>query len=292
MKIWLVGADGMLGHAFSSLLRRHAKVTATDLEVDIADGPAVTRFATNLQPDWIFNAAAYTQVDRAETEEALALRVNGHGPGHLAAAARATGAGLVHVSTDYVFSGTATEPIPTDAPTAPQSAYGRTKLVGEERVLQAIEQGMPGYVVRTAWLFGEHGNNFVETMARHMREHAELRVVADQRGCPTYTADLARAAWQLVERGAPSGVYHFTNSCSTTWHDYAERILVALEELGFPVKTERVVPITTAQYPLPAPRPAYSVLSTKRYEAAVGESPRPWEAALLQYLNNLRKEVE
>ena len=291
MRVWLVGAEGMLGHALSSVLGDRAELRSTDVDVDITNYETVARFAAEVRPDWIFNAAAYTRVDQAEQEEALALRVNGDGPGNLAAAALAVGAGLVHVSTDYVFDGTATAPYEVDAPVAPRSAYGRSKLVGEQRVLEQIGQGLRGYVVRTAWLFGEHGHNFVRTMVRLMVERPELRVVADQRGCPTYAADLALATWQLVEHGAPPGIYHFSNSGPTTWHAFAERIREGMRELGLPTATERVLPITTAEYPLPAPRPAYSVLSTDRYQRVVGVQPRPWNDALMEYLKNLKSEL-
>ncbi len=287
MTIWLVGARGMLGTALRARLEaaRVAFIT-TDLELDIGEAEPVLAYARREKPTLILNAAAYTRVNDAETHEAEALRANGAGPEHLGRAATELGARVVHVSTDYVFDGRAQEPYREDAPTAPQGAYGRTKLAGEQRLFAACPRG--ALVVRTSWLFGENGPNFVRTMARLLAEKDELRVVADQRGRPTYTGDLAEVLLALggVTRPepCPPGLYHFANAGETTWHGFTLAIRNACLEAGLPVKAQRVTAVTTADFPRPAPRPAYSVLDTTKIERVLGMLPRPFEAPLVEYL--------
>lgn len=277
----------MLGRAASELLlQNQAEVIETDLEVDITREEEVSRFAAETRPDCVLNCAAYTRVDDAEKDEARARQVNALGPAHLAAAARAQGADLVHISTDYVFDGQGAHPYGEEEPPRPLGVYGRTKHEGEQRVLELAEppaSTRKTYILRTAWLFGEHGPNFVTTMLGLMRERETLRVVCDQHGCPTYTRDLAAAIWSLYSLRAPGGVYHFTNAEPTTWHGFATMILELARAHGLPVQTQTIEAIATREYPRPAPRPAYSVLSTARYTAATGEPPRPWQAALREY---------
>jgi dTDP-4-dehydrorhamnose reductase len=254
------------------------EVIGTDLELDIADATAVLEFVEQHHFTHIVNCAAYTRVDEAETELEAARAVNAIGPSNLAHAAARTGAHLVHISTDYVFDGRSSEPYAEDAPCAPRTAYGRTKREGEELVAVA---------------FGEGGHNFVTTMLALMAEREVLRVVGDQHGRPTYTRDLAEAALGLagiVPRGAPaeSGFYHFANAGATTWHAFAEQILRVGRALGFSLRTHTIEPVSTAAFPRPAPRPAYSVLSTRRFEHALGRAPRSWQDALAEYLDNLR----
>jgi dTDP-4-dehydrorhamnose reductase len=213
-------------------------------------------------------------VDAAETEEVAATGVNADGPRVLAEACRPRGILLCHLSTDYVFDGTATEPIDEMAAPNPQSAYGRSKLTGEEAVRAILPHHL---IVRTAWLYGQEGPNFVLTMLRLARERGALRVVADQWGSPTWTGHLAPALVRLVERGTP-GTYHLTNSGSTTWFGLAQAIV---EEAGLQVPVE---PLATSDYPTAAPRPAYSVLANHAW-AASGEAPLPaWRAGLHAYL--------
>jgi dTDP-4-dehydrorhamnose reductase len=299
--VWLVGGRGMLARAFRERFEREGVAfVATDLDLDITDGERVFEFARSKRPAVIVNAAAYTRVDDAETNEEAATRVNAVGPEHLARAALELGAKILHFSTDYVFDGAAGVPYREDAPTGPKSAYGRSKLQGEER-MQRVLAARPEllYIVRTSWLFGEGGPNFVKTMVGLMREKEELRVVEDQRGRPTYTVDLAAASAALLGLGrareaiapdhahtapAPPGVYHFANAGALSWHGFAEGILAACRELGLPTRTARVVPVTTAEFPRPAPRPAYSVLDTARLEGALGVAPRGWQPALSEYL--------
>jgi dTDP-4-dehydrorhamnose reductase len=295
-KVWLTGARGMLGSALAArLARRNVTCVATDMELDIAEAGAVREFAARERPTHIVNAAAYTRVDDAETEESAAYRVNASGPDELGRAAASVNATLVHFSTDYVFDGLSEHPYAEDAPCAPATAYGRGKRAGEELALAHRGKDCRVYVLRTSWLFGENGNNFVRTIAKLLAERDELRVVADQQGRPTYTADLADAALDLVglndRPSAPyDGVYHFANAGATSWYHFATVIRERCLAFGLPVKAARVVPVTTREFPRPAPRPANSVLDTGRLEAALGHAPRPWQEALDAYLEWLKHE--
>jgi dTDP-4-dehydrorhamnose reductase len=285
MKIWLVGARGMLGTALLSRLSRLGVATVTsDLEVDIADRARVLDFSERERPTLIVNAAAYTRVDDAETHETEAFRANADGPGNLGAAAAALGARVLHFSTDYVFDGQGSAPYREDAPTAPRGVYARSKLEGEQRLLASRPEGAT--IVRTSWLFGANGPSFVRTMTALLAQKEELRVVDDQRGRPTYTEDLAEAALAvsgLGHAGGPPGVYHFANAGAVTWHAFTLAIRDTCVRRGLPVKTERILPVTTAEFPRPAPRPAYSVLDTTRIEQVLGRAPRPFQATLDDY---------
>jgi dTDP-4-dehydrorhamnose reductase len=260
----------------------------SDLELDIADSARVREFATSVRPRLIVNAAAYTRVDDAETHEADAFRVNAEGVRCLAQAARSLGVRLLHYSTDYVFDGKASSPYLEDQATAPAGAYGKSKLRGEELARETLPEGAT--VVRTSWLFGENGANFVKTMLGLMRSRPELRVVSDQHGRPTYTRDLAHASLSLCglagKPAAPAGIYHFANTGPTTWHGLTVGIRELCVELGVPLAVERILPVSTAEFPRPAPRPAYSVLATQKIEAALGGPARPWRDALRAYLEN------
>jgi dTDP-4-dehydrorhamnose reductase len=293
MKVWLTGAEGLLGSVLRARLEsRGVPFVGTDRELDIADLGLVTAFAEREQPTLIVNAAAYTRVDDAETHEQEAFRANALGPENLGTAGKRTGASVLHISTDYVFDGRGSEPYREDAPCAPVSAYGRTKHEGERRLLE-VTGGRALWMLRTSWLFGDVGPSFVRRMLELFAERDELRVVADQRGRLTYAPDLADAALRLAgvvepERhpaaARPHGIYHFANAGETTWHAVAEGVLERARRLGLPVRTARILPITTAEYPLPAPRPAYSVLDTRKLETALGLSPRHWHQALDEYL--------
>jgi dTDP-4-dehydrorhamnose reductase len=279
----------MLASAIKPLLEaRGLPFVGTDAELDIADRDAVFEFARRERPELVINAAAYTRVDDAEKELEAARRGNADGPAHLGAAARELGARVIHFSTDYVFDGKGTSPYREDAEVAPLGAYGKTKLEGEERLLEETG-GNNVAVIRTSWLFGGLGNNFVRTMLKLLAEREELRVVADQRGRPTYTRDLAEAALALAALREQNGIFHFANQGEVTWHGFTVAIREVALARGFPVKATRVTPVTTAEFPRPAPRPAYSVLHTGRIEAALGVSPRPWRAALEDYLEELAR---
>lgn len=271
MTRWLVvGAGGQLGTDLMRALAGRDAVGRTRAELDVTDPAAVTEAVAGY--DVVLNAAGYTDVDGAETAEAAAFAGNAVGPATLAAACSRLGARLVHVSTDYVFSGTATTPYAEDAPLAPRSAYGRTKAAGEWAVLANAPDA---YVVRTAWVYGEGGANFVKTMARLERERERLSVVADQHGSPTWSRQLAAGLVELAELRPAPGVYHCTSAGATTWWALARAVF---EELG--ADPDRVQPTTTAAFPRPAPRPAYGVLAAARWEATGLAPLPPWREAL------------
>ncbi|MEU9172821.1 dTDP-4-dehydrorhamnose reductase [Streptomyces sp. NPDC048420] len=279
---WLVtGAGGMLAQ---DVLARLAEagipaVAATRAELDITEPASVRAAFARHRPAVVVNCAAWTAVDDAESREDEALRINGDGPRHLAEACAETGAVLLQVSTDYVFTGDAEKPYPEDAPTGPRSAYGRTKLAGEQAVLAALPE--TGYVVRTAWLYGAGGGNFVRTMIKLESVKDTLDVVDDQRGQPTWTVDLAdrlvRLGQGALAGSAPAGVYHGTSGGETTWFGFTRAIF---EQLG--ADPERVRPTTSAAFVRPAPRPAYSVLGHDRWAAAGIEPIRDWREALTE----------
>ncbi len=245
--------------------------------VDIADEAAVRAAFEEHRPAVVVNCAAWTAVDDAETDEEAALRVNARGPAVLARACQEYGAVLLQVSTDYVFAGDAARPYPEDAPTGPRSAYGRTKLAGEQAVLDALPDS--GYIVRTAWLYGAAGGNFVRTMIKLERVKDTLDVVDDQRGQPTWTVDLADRLVRLGQGAlagtAPAGVYHGTSGGETTWFGLTREIFRLLD-----TDPERVRPTTSEAFVRPAPRPAYSVLGHDRWKEAGIEPLRDWRSAL------------
>jgi dTDP-4-dehydrorhamnose reductase len=279
----------MLATALAACLERcGVGFVATDSELDVSDAERVRAFVQREKPGLIVNAAAYTRVDDAEAQRADAFRVNATGAENLARAAGELGVRLLHYSTDYVFDGNASLPYREDHPTAPSSAYGESKARGEELVRALLPND--SVIVRTSWLFGENGNNFVKTMLGLMRSRAEVRVVADQRGRPTYTHDLAQVSLALCgvfgDPPADPGTYHFANSGPTTWHGFTLGIRDVCLELGLALQIEHIVPVTTAEFPRPAKRPLYSVLDTRKIEAFLGGQARSWRDALRAYLVN------
>jgi dTDP-4-dehydrorhamnose reductase len=268
---WLVtGAGGQLGADLLRVLAGEDVDGRTRAELDVTDPDAVATAVAGR--DVVLNAAGWTDVDGAESDEAGAYAANATGPAVLAGACARVGATLVHVSTDYVFAGDARTPYAEDAPVDPRSAYGRTKAAGERAVLAS---GGPAYVVRTAWVYGETGANFVKTMARLERERDTVDVVDDQRGSPTWSRDLATGLVALAGSGAPFGIYHATGAGETTWCGFARAVFA---ELG--ADPARVRPTTTTANPRPAPRPAYSVLAGRRWRAAGLAPLPPWREAL------------
>ena len=272
MRVLVTGGLGMLGHDLRDVFGGAGDdvtcASRADLDVTVLDD---CRAAVSGH-DVVVNAAAWTKVDDAEDQEAAAFAVNATGAANVARACSGAGARLVQVSTDYVFPGRATTPYAEDAPLAPQSAYGRTKAAGEWAVRAECPEA---WVVRTAWLYGAHGPNFVKTMARLAAERDTVGVVDDQRGQPTWTHDLATAISDLVHAGAPFGTYHGTSDGDTTWYGFAREIFDALG-----LDPDRVQPVTTDAFPRPAPRPAYSVLGHDAW-AASGLSGLPdWHSAL------------
>jgi dTDP-4-dehydrorhamnose reductase len=274
--IVVAGANGMLGRDLLALFGDSARGLGHDA-LDITNRDSVTAVLTALQPSIVINAAAYTDVDGCESDRQRAFAVNGDAVGNLAEVTAALGAPLVQVSTDYVFDGSKGLPWVEDDPVQPLSVYGSSKLLGEEQARCNADH----LIVRTQWLYGLHGKNFVETMLRLAGEREEVSVVHDQVGSPTWTADLARAIAALIHRKC-RGTYHVANSGSCSWCTFAQAIF---QETGFGTT---VKPITTAQLGRSAPRPGYSVLDCGKLTRDSGFQPRPWRAALQDYLQARR----
>ncbi len=281
----LFGSGGMLGtdlvsawqHARRAEPDRYGELVpvADPSVVEITDPAAVDAFVGRHRPGLVINCAAYTDVEGCTRDPALAMKVNATAAGSIAAAAQRVGAHVLYISTDFVYDGRLNRPYIENDPVGPLSAYAESKLAGEREVRAHVPQAC---IVRTAWLYGIAGKSFVGTMLRLGETKDELRVVADQRGCPTYTVDLAEAILQLVRVGA-TGLVHAVNSGETTWHG------LAATALRFAGRATRVVPITAAEYGSPTPRPAYSVLSTSRYTALTGRRLRPWDQALAEFVS-------
>jgi dTDP-4-dehydrorhamnose reductase len=289
-KMALVGSKGMLASAVRERAGGGWEVIDLDLpEFDMTDASQVEETLRLIEPTVIVNCAAYTNVDGAESDENSALRVNGEGPANLARAAKRFGATLVHISTDYVFDGQKRVPYLEEDSVAPKSAYGRTKLAGEQAIL---ESGLEKFfIIRTSWLYGPGGKNFVETVIRLATEREELRIVADQVGTPTYTVDLAEAIFRLLatvtgeaDAAAPYGIYHFSAEGACSWYEFAGEIVAQAQDLGEPIKAQRVLPIKTEDYPLPAQRPAYSVFSKEKYRRVTGAQVPGWLSSLTTYM--------
>jgi dTDP-4-dehydrorhamnose reductase len=254
-------------------------------DLDIGDARAVSRSIELHRPDLIVNAAAYTAVDKAESEPEAAERVNTTAPHNLAVAAAAVGARLLHISTDYVFDGTASRPYAPDAPTNPQTTYGRTKRGGEE----AVARVLPGksVILRTAWVYAAQGGNFVRTMLRILSTRGSVRVVADQIGSPTAASSLAEALWAIAAKPQVSGIYHWTDAGVASWYDFAVAIAEESTAIGLLPSGVRVDPIASEEYPTPAKRPAYSVLDKRSLLAAVPVPTHYWRSRLRSVLKEI-----
>ncbi|KPF61798.1 dTDP-4-dehydrorhamnose reductase [Porphyrobacter sp. AAP60] len=270
MKVLITGASGQLGGALQRLAPAWAELNAIDSnDCDFTDVSMLRARLTVEAPDVILNAAAYTAVDKAEGAEDLARAINADAIEAMVAAMAETGGKLVHVSTDFVFDGTATRPYRPDDTRNPLSAYGRTKAEGEDHLRPE------DLLVRTAWVYEAGGANFVRTMIRLMNEREELGVVADQVGAPTWATGLARTLWALVEKGA-TGTFHHCDDGAISWYEFAVAIAEEAHALGLVARIPAIRPITTAEYPTPATRPAYSLLDCSATRALLGESPVPW----------------
>ncbi|GAA3593673.1 dTDP-4-dehydrorhamnose reductase [Kineosporia mesophila] len=276
-RTWFVtGASGMLGRDVQTALEGRPFLPLDRDALDITDSHAVSAALSSLSAgDVVVNCAAYTAVDDAESDEATAFAVNAVGPQNLARACATSGAHLVHISTDYVFSGDSTEPYAADAPAAPRTAYGRSKAAGE----WAVRAELPyhHWILRTAWLYGEHGPSFVRTMAKLEATREFVDVVDDQHGQPTWTRDVAQRIVEIVEAGAPAGIYHACASNQTTWHGLASAVF---DLRG--ASSSRVRPTTSAAFKRPAPRPAFSVLALDSWEKTGLAPIRDWRESLTQ----------
>ena len=284
LNILITGANGQLGSSLRRLggVSPHNYLFTDVAELDITDAAAVLRTVEERRIDVIVNCAAYTDVERAEEDEPRADLLNHKAAGNLAAAAKATGATLFHVSTDYVFDGTAHRPYTEEAPTAPLGVYGRTKLAGERAV---AESGCKYLTFRTAWLYSEYGNNFLKTMLRLTAEKEHLNVVFDQAGTPTYAGDLAMTIFSIVEGryyAGNEGLYHFSNEGVASWYDFAAEIAAAAGH-----DKCRIRPCRTEEFPTKAPRPAYSVLDKRKIKETFGLEIPHWRESMLYCLKNM-----
>ena len=286
MNILITGANGQLGNEMRDLSAGHPQHTYffTDVqELDICDEQGVRAYVKEHAIDLIVNCAAYTAVDKAEDNADLCDKLNHLAPAHLADAAEACGAALIHVSTDYVFDGTAHIPYTEEVEPCPNSVYGTTKLAGEQEVMRRCSRAM---IIRTAWLYSEYGNNFVKTMLRLGRERETLGVVFDQIGTPTYAGDLAKAIYAAIEQGVVPGIYHFSNEGVCSWYDFT----VSIHRLAG-ITTCKVSPLHTDEYPAKAPRPHYSVLDKTKIKQTYGIDIPHWETSLADCVEKLKIEL-
>jgi len=276
-KVALVGSHGMLGRDLATRLKESFSIVSVGGrgELDITDREGVLRWVASVRPDILINAAAFTDVDACETQRERAFSVNGEGPGYLAEACAESGTWMVQISTDFVFDGARREPYREEDPPNPLSVYGASKLMGEQRIQ---EKGARFLIVRTSWLYGTGGRNFVEAILSQAEKREDLRVVSDQVGSPTYVPDLTRALLRLIASGA-TGTVHVANSGQCSWFGFAKRILLLTGFLD-----TQVSPILSSDLNRPARRPVYSVLSGQRYSELCSERMRPWEEGLQAYL--------
>ena len=283
MKVLITGANGQLGGALQRTAPAKASVNAIDVEdVDLTDRAMLTARLAVEAPDVLINAAAYTAVDKAESDEETARAINADAVAIMAEAMSDQGGKLVHVSTDFVFDGSASRPYAPDEPRAPISAYGRTKAQGEDHLRDT------DLLVRTAWVYEAGGANFVRTMVRLMKERDELSVVSDQVGAPTWATGLAHTLWGLIEKGA-SGTFHHSDAGEISWHDFAVAIAEEALALGLINRIPTIKAIPSSQYPTPAPRPAYSVLDCSKTQEALGKPGNPWRDNLRRMLKEEAK---
>lgn len=291
-RILITGINGQVGQELQRTLTPLGEVIGVGRQtLDLAQPDRIRQVIGEIKPDLIVNAAAYTAVDKAETETELAKSINAVAPTIIAEEAQRLGAALIHLSTDYVFDGQKNTPYLEEDATHPLGIYGQSKLAGEEGVQ---EVGGRHIILRTAWVYGTYGKvNFVKTMLRLGAEREKIRVVADQVGSPTWTGDITKAIASLLEQlsqepgqqSLPTGIYHFTNSGIASWYDFAVAIFEEAKQLGYSLKVQRVVPIKTSEYPTPAQRPAYSVLSSDKISKLVlGTHPPHWRQGLRQML--------
>lgn len=283
MKLWIAGCNGMLGKELGEAASRAALPwIGSGREVDITNQNAIDRFATEHRPTWVVNCAAYTAVDKAESEPDLARKLNADGPGNLARLAQRLEIPLVHFSTDYVFDGSGSRPWNENDRPAPLSVYGRTKLEGEERIVESTGRF---FLFRISWLYGQHGLNFVRTILRLLREKEVIRVVSDQTGSPTWTMTLAENLVSLIARNDDRyGIYHYTDDGVISWHEFATAIRDEALRLGLISRTVPIEPIPTEAYPRPARRPKNSAFDKSKVRDRLGFAILPWRDNLNRFL--------
>ncbi|MBZ8180066.1 dTDP-4-dehydrorhamnose reductase [Oscillatoria salina] len=284
--ILIFGKNGQLGQELKQILNSSGQkiIAVGRKEIDLTEKEKLPQLIEQIQPKIIINAAAYTAVDKAETEVELAYKVNADAPQIIAQVAQELQAFLIHVSTDYVFDGRKSSPYQETDLTKPINVYGESKLAGEEAIKSACENYL---ILRTAWVYGNEGKgNFVKTMLKLGAARDEIRVVADQIGSPTWTRDLASAIANFIPHLNPaiSGIYHYTNSGIASWYDFAVAIFAEAKKLNLPLQVQRVIPITTLEYPTPAKRPAYSVLNCAKIQQVLGTYPPHWRQSLTEML--------
>ncbi|MEO1080885.1 MAG: dTDP-4-dehydrorhamnose reductase [Pseudomonadota bacterium] len=284
-RVLVTGAGGQLGQALVSQCPAGVNLLACDrASLDISSAAAIAEHLDRFQPQLLINAAAYTAVDKAESERADAFRINGQAPGLLAAACAERAARFIHVSTDFVFDGQSGSPYEPDSRTSPQSVYGASKLAGEEAVGATRADAL---ILRTSWVYSAGGGNFLSTMLRLHRERDEIAVVADQIGTPTSAASLAATLWSFAARPQLRGIYHFSDAGACSWYDFAVAIGEEAQTLGILEHAARVLPIRTAAYPTPARRPAYSVLDKTSTWHDADIEPRHWRECLRDTLKEM-----
>lgn len=286
MKVLVTGSNGQVGYCLVQQLRQqNADFLALDRDqLDITQRQAVWQTVSDYRPDIIINAAAHTAVDKAESEAEQAFAINRDGAAYLAEAAQQIGAAMLHISTDYVFDGQATQPYTETDATAPQGVYGQSKLAGEQAVLATCSRSI---ILRTAWVFGEHGHNFVKTMLRLGRERDSLGIVSDQHGAPTYAGDIAAALLHIAhhitqDKPTEYGIYHFSGKPYVSWYQFAEAIFQQAQQQGILANTPQLLAIATPDYSTPAKRPANSCLQLDKIQQVFGISPSDWQQALTQ----------
>ncbi len=289
MRILITGADGQLGQSLQDTAPQGLELIATDVHnLNLCDEATLHAGLRAHAPDVIINAAAYTAVDKAEAEPTLAHAVNADAVAGLARYCAESGCKLIHVSTDFVFAGDALKPYLPDDPTHPASVYGKTKLAGERA---ALEGSRDARVVRTSWVYSEHGHNFVKTMLRLGADRDRLTVVSDQTGSPTYARNLATTLWRLLHVWPDYPLLHYADSGETSWQGFAKAIFADAAEAGLISRIPEVAPISTSDYGAPAPRPAYSVLDTSLTREVLGINPPEWRSALREMLRRLDQEI-
>lgn len=276
MTVWILGAGGMLGTCLQKFLQtKGVNVVSSSKEfADITNYQQLEMLCKQIQPTHIFNCAAYTLVDEAETKLELAMKINAEAPGILGKLARQNGCKLIHISTDYVFSGSGERPFVEEDKTNPINAYGRSKLEGENTLIKEFPSAC---IIRTSWVYGANGKNFISSIVKLLQSKSSLQVADDQIGKPTYCQDLVEALWDLKDF---SGIYHFSSSGEASRYEIAKTILAFMKENHMPVMCTELTAVSAKIFATPAPRPAYSVLDTSKYERALHKKPRDWKDTL------------